>query len=171
MNTQTNILHLNGSKVLNIEIIQNGNGRNGGMRHHLQVIRHHVRHNPLHKPLTTFIPASRIRLHRSNIRRRGTNVGLAVRTNSIGVVGKVPADETTPSAAITTKVKLLGLGSVTGGQEKWRIERRFPRDPTMELWLTSLITVPRGNDMRSFKLTVETGAAIVSGRRSEIRID
>nr|GLL27876.1 hypothetical protein Itr_chr05CG20280 [Ipomoea trifida] len=91
INTHTNILFLNGSEVLNIEIIHNANGRNGGLRQHLQVIRHHVHHTTLHKPPTTFIPASRIRLRRSNIRHLGTNVLPAVRTNSFRVVGDAPA--------------------------------------------------------------------------------
>nr|GMD01956.1 hypothetical protein Iba_chr05fCG12040 [Ipomoea batatas] len=101
--THTNILLLNGSKVLNIEIIHNGNGRNGGLRHHLQVIRHHVRHNTLHKTPTTFILASRIRLRRSNIRHLGTNVVPAVRTNSFRVVGDGPA-ATIPPVAGSTKI-------------------------------------------------------------------
>nr|GMC98239.1 hypothetical protein Iba_chr05dCG14690 [Ipomoea batatas] len=127
-----------------------------------------------------------------NIKRLRTNSALTVRTNRLRVVGDGSPPPTKPVIAARTNVKLLGLGSAVGGHEEWH---RFPREPTMELWFTSLITVPSGKHMRwnkkstkgssasakttfraflstrSFKLiTVDEAAAIVQRDRNEERV-
>nr|GMC96036.1 hypothetical protein Iba_chr05cCG14290 [Ipomoea batatas] len=66
---------------------ENSNGSNGGMRHDIQVVHHHVRHNTLHKP-PIFIHNS-IRFYRSNIIRLRTYSGLTSRTNTFRIFRNV----------------------------------------------------------------------------------